>query len=193
MEANELAILIPVLPILAMPVILFLGQLFNGNEKWKGFWKEGGTIATAVLAIVFLLSLWLIAGHLSAISEGSGEDGVADVGNWLSYQLFTEHGDMQVQEIGFGMQLDHVSVMLLFVASFLCLLISIFSIGYMNTDKINENRNHRFYAEFVLFCAGMYGMVLADNFLWLFVFWEIMGLCSIMRDLAHPMLQKRHS
>ena len=70
--------------------------------------------------------------------------------------------------------------MLLFVASFLCLLINIFSIGYMNTDPVNEDRNHRFYAEFVLFCSGMLGMVLADSFLWLFIFWEIMGLCSYL-------------
>jgi NADH-quinone oxidoreductase subunit L len=70
--------------------------------------------------------------------------------------------------------------MLLFVAAFLCLLINTFSIGYMNTDPINDNRNHRFYAEFTLFCSGMLGMVLADSFLWLFIFWEIMGLCSYL-------------
>ena len=70
--------------------------------------------------------------------------------------------------------------MLLFVAAFLCFLINIFSIGYMNTDSINDNRNHRFYAEFVLFCSGMLGMVLADSFLWLFIFWELMGLCSYL-------------
>jgi NADH-quinone oxidoreductase subunit L len=52
--------------------------------------------------------------------------------------------------------------------------------GYMNTDPINEDRNHRFYAEFVLFSMGMFGMVLADSFLWLFIFWEIMGLCSYL-------------
>jgi NADH-quinone oxidoreductase subunit L len=50
----------------------------------------------------------------------------------------------------------------------------------MNTDPINENRNHRFYAVFLLFSSGMLGMVLADNFLWLFIFWEIMGLCSYL-------------
>ena len=50
----------------------------------------------------------------------------------------------------------------------------------MNTDPINDNRNHRFYAEFVLFCSGMLGMVLADSFLWLFIFWELMGLCSYL-------------
>ena len=82
--------------------------------------------------------------------------------------------------LGFGLYVDHITVMLLFVASFLCLLINIFSIGYMNTDPINDNRNHRFYAEFVLFCSGMLGMVLADSFLWLFIFWEIMGLCSYL-------------
>ena len=49
----------------------------------------------------------------------------------------------------------------------------------MNTDPINEDRNHRFYGEFVLFALGMFGMVLADNFLWLFIFWE-MGSCSYL-------------
>ena len=70
--------------------------------------------------------------------------------------------------------------MLLFIAAFLCFLINTFAIGYMNTDPINDNRNHRFYAEFVLFCSGMLGMVLADSFLWLFIFWELMGLCSYL-------------
>ncbi len=180
MDVSELAILIPVLPIVAMPLILLLGRLFNGNEKWKGLWKEGGTIAVAVLAIVFVLSMWLIVGHVAAFTEGSGDDFVSDVGDWVTYSLFTENGDMKVQDFGFGLQLDHISVMLLFVASFLCLLIGIFSLGYMNTDPVNENRNHRFYAEFILFCAGMFGMVLADSFLWLFIFWEIMGLCSYL-------------
>ena len=52
-------------------------------------------------------------------------------------------------KFGFGIYVDHITVMLLFVASFLCLLINISAIGYMNTDPINDNRNHRFYAEFV--------------------------------------------
>ena len=128
MDASQLAILIPVLPIAALPVILLLGKLFNGNEKWKGLWKEGGTIAVGVLAIVFVISMWLIVGHVAAFTEGSGDDFVSDVGDWITYSLFTEGGDMKVQDFGFGLQLDHVSVMLLFVASFLCLLIGIFSL-----------------------------------------------------------------
>jgi hypothetical protein len=82
--------------------------------------------------------------------------------------------------------------MLLFVATFLCFLICWFSLSYMNTDKINEDSNHRFYGEFVLFAIGMFGMVLADNFLWLFIFWEIMGLlllegeCCLCRQEGIP-------
>ncbi|MFL2978979.1 MAG: proton-conducting transporter membrane subunit [Candidatus Thalassarchaeaceae archaeon] len=76
--------------------------------------------------------------------------------------------------------IDQVTLMLLFVATFLTFLICWFAIGYMTTDEINEDRNHRFFAEYLLFTAGMFGMVLADNFLWLFIFWEIMGLCSYL-------------
>ena len=73
--------------------------------------------------------------------------------------------EIEGKAFGVGIYIDHITVMLLFVASFLCMLINIFSIGYMNTDPVNDNRNHRFYAEFVLFCSGMLGMVLADSFL----------------------------
>ena len=89
--------------------------------------------------------------------------------------------------------------MLLFVATFLCFLICWFAIGYMTTDSINDNSNHRFFGEFVLFSMGMFGMVLADNFLWLFIFWEIMGLVPIFLSdsttgkKARCMLQRRLS
>jgi NADH-quinone oxidoreductase subunit L len=98
---------------------------------------------------------------------------------WVNTTVW-DGGVLEPVTLGFGIYIDHITVMLLFVASFLCLLINIFSVGYMNTDPINDNRNHRFYAEFVLFCSGMLGMVLADSFLWLFIFWEIMGLCSYL-------------
>ena len=58
--------------------------------------------------------------------------------------------------IGIGVWIDQVTLMILFVATFLCFLICWFSMGYMNTDPINEDRNHRFYAEFVLFSMGMF-------------------------------------
>ena len=174
--ALEYAPYILLLPMLAFPVILFLGKIFNGNKTWKEGLKEGGLIALPVMAGSLLLSLWLITDFIGG--SGAGE---TEKWTWFTSGMW-DSGQTTVREIslGFGVYIDHVTVMLLFIASFLCLLINTFAIGYMNTDPINDNRNHRFYAEFVLFCSGMLGMVLADSFLWLFIFWELMGLCSYL-------------
>ena len=169
----EYAIFIVLLPMLAFPIILFLGHIFNGNQTWVKSAKEGGLIALPIMVASFVLSFLLIVEFIGA------SQGEYSIGTWLSFGWIKADG-MHHMAFGVGIYIDHVTVMLLFVASFLCMLINIFSIGYMNTDPVNDNKNHRFYAEFVLFCSGMLGMVLADSFLWLFIFWELMGLCSYL-------------
>jgi len=175
-EIPEFAPLIVLLPMIAFAVILFLGRVFNGNPTWKNSVKEGGIIALGVMSAVLVLSVLLIMDFIGAVQAGHDS-----VFHWFTSGVWdgTSAG-VSTDKFGFGIYVDHITVMLLFVVAFLCLLINTFSIGYMNTDPINDNRNHRFYAEFVLFCSGMLGMVLADSFLWLFIFWEIMGLCSYL-------------
>src|SRR3989441_1288366 len=65
---------------------------------------------------------------------------------------------------------------MLVLVSFLCLLIFVYSLGYMH----EEDGKPRYYAEVSLFATGMLGTVSADNFLQLLIFWEIMGLCSYL-------------
>ncbi len=174
--AAQYAPLIILLPMLAFPVILLFGKLYNGEKFWKQTLKEGGLIALPVMGASLLLALWLISDFIGAYG------GVQKLSDWTWFTSSIWESGVATKEVsfGFGIHVDHITVLLLFVASFLCLLINTFAIGYMNTDPINDNRNHRFYAEFVLFCSGMLGMVLADSFLWLFIFWELMGLCSYL-------------
>ena len=54
--------------------------------------------------------------------------------------------------------------------------VHLFSIGYMHGDR----RYHIFFANISLFTFAMLGLVLADNLLFLFVFWELMGLMSYL-------------
>ncbi|MCH1422500.1 MAG: hypothetical protein L7U62_03285 [Candidatus Poseidoniaceae archaeon] len=177
----DFAPLIILLPMVAFAVILFLGRVFNGNPFWKNTLKEGGLIALPVMGASLVLSLLLISEFLEGFNPLKVFDPeVVDKIAWVNTAVWNGGSTVTPVSLGFGIYVDHVTVMLLFVAAFLCLLINTFSIGYMNTDPINDNRNHRFYAEFVLFCSGMLGMVLADSFLWLFIFWEIMGLCSYL-------------
>lgn len=185
-DAIESAFLIAAVPLLVFPAILILGQIYKGTEMWKSQLKEGGIVALAALAITLSLTVWLLIEFLYHHADFGDQGNVFD---WISFDILSHQssnwelagsGDEFGFTIGFGIWIDAVSLTILFVAAFLCFLICWFAIGYMTTDPINEDRNHRFFAEFVLFSCGMFGMLLADNFLWLFIFWEIMGLCSYL-------------
>src|SRR5438876_3777134 len=79
-------------------------------------------------------------------------------------------------EIRIALLIDNLSALMLVLVSFLCLLIFVYSLGYMH----EEEGKARYYAEVSLFATGMLGTVSADNFLQLLIFWEIMGLCSYL-------------
>ena len=177
-ESVDAAFLIVLAPFIAFPVILISGQLYNGKPTWKETLKEGGVIGLSSLLVSLSTAVWILLDYVRGareISEDAGGRVAASWIDWISFDVLHSDYTMSSERI-----IDSVTLMLLFVATFLCFLICWFSLGYMNTDPINEDRNHRFYAEFVLFAMGMFGMVLADNFLWLFIFWEIMGLCSYL-------------
>ena len=183
-ESVDAAFLIVLAPFIAFPVILVTGQLFNGRKEWKHTLKEGGIIGLSALLVSLCTASWVLLDYLRGAREISKDAGGRQATSWIDWISFevlqTDYSMTSERVIGVGVWIDSLTLMLLFVATFLCFLICWFSLGYMNTDPVNENRNHRFYAEFVLFAMGMFGMVLADNFLWLFIFWEIMGLCSYL-------------
>ncbi len=95
----------------------------------------------------------------------------------------------------FGFALDPLSAAMLFMVPFVCLLIFIYSVGYMGLGKplgLHDERGKpaepgnvdklasRFFAYIALFAAGMIGLILADNLILFLIFWELMGLCSYL-------------
>jgi NADH-quinone oxidoreductase subunit L len=88
-----------------------------------------------------------------------------------------------------GVAVDAVTAVMLFMVGFVLTMIFIYSSGYMtfpgyqnpalNKDGLDP-RYSRFFAYISLFATGMLGLVVADNLLMLFIFWEIMGLCSYL-------------
>jgi NADH-quinone oxidoreductase subunit L len=73
-----------------------------------------------------------------------------------------------------GLILDPLSVLFANLISFLGLIVAIYSLGYMK----GEEGLSRYYFFLVLFIGSMIGLVMSDNFLQMFVFWEMVGLCS---------------
>ena len=65
---------------------------------------------------------------------------------------------------------------MLMVVGVVSFCVHLFSMGYMHGDR----RYHIFFANISLFTFAMLGLVLSDNILFLFIFWEIMGLMSYL-------------
>jgi NADH-quinone oxidoreductase subunit L len=76
-----------------------------------------------------------------------------------------------------GLYIDPFTIFMLFTVGILVTLITLYSTGYMHAEG---PARRRYYAELTLFITGMLGLVVSSNYLMLFVFWEIMGLCSYL-------------
>src|SRR4030067_2789817 len=78
--------------------------------------------------------------------------------------------------IEMGTIIDPLSIIMLFIVTFVGSLIHIYSRGYMHGEKGYA----RFFASLSLFIFSMLGIVLANNFIMIFVFWELVGLASYL-------------
>ncbi|MDR2866049.1 MAG: NADH-quinone oxidoreductase subunit L [Methanomassiliicoccaceae archaeon] len=151
----EYAWLIPLFPVIAFVVVGFFGNKFK---------EGGGAIAIGSAVIAFALSA-LVAYEFFT---GSGDAFAPEPFKWLAFGKY---------ELNFGIYIDSLTCIMMLFASFISLLIFIYSIGYMHGEG---KRKRRYYAEIALFLAGMLGLVLSSNYFEMFIFWEIMGVCSYL-------------
>ena len=76
--------------------------------------------------------------------------------------------------INLGVRVDPLSVFFASLIAFFSCIVIIYSLGYM----AGEEGLARYYFFMLLFMGSMIGLVMADNFLQMFIFWEVIGLCS---------------
>ncbi len=77
-----------------------------------------------------------------------------------------------------GLLVDPISGIMLFLVSLVAFLVQLYSLGYMAHES--PASLGRYYTYHSLFAFSMLGLVAADNFLQLFIFWELVGLCSYL-------------
>ena len=151
--------LVPGLPLLASAIIAFLGpRWLRGNSHWPCI----GAIAGS-----FVLSALVFASVYGAATEGSHPAAIVYDYPWI------EAGKAHVS---FTLRADALSAMMLVMITFIATFIAIYSAGYMHGDPGYP----RFFAEIALFVFSMTMLVLADNFILLFLGWEGVGLCSYL-------------
>jgi NADH-quinone oxidoreductase subunit L len=144
------------LPLLGATVLLLGGRRTNA---WGHF------LAVAMSAASFLLGTFMFI-QMAGKSEEEREVG-QHLFDWISVGAF---------QVPFGLHLDQLSIVFVLLITGVGTLIHIYSIGYMEHDP---NRR-RFFAYLNLFVAAMLLLVLADNYLLLYVGWEGVGLASYL-------------
>jgi NADH-quinone oxidoreductase subunit L len=78
--------------------------------------------------------------------------------------------------VNLGLTVDGLTAIMLIVVTGVSFLVQVYSQGYMAGDRGYS----RYFAFMSLFTGSMLGLVLASNILMLFVFWELVGLCSYL-------------
>ncbi len=148
-------ILIPLLPLAAF---LILGVFGNWIKLIK---NHAHVIAVPAVLGSLLLSI------LAFIEVSGGRNVSIPLYTWLT------SGDLRVE---LALYFDRLTCAMLLLVTIVSSLVHIYTIGYMH----GEPGYCRFFSYIALFTFSMLMLVLADNFLQLFVFWEAVGLCSYL-------------
>jgi NADH-quinone oxidoreductase subunit L len=148
-----------------IPITPFIGFLLNGlfgRKAGKGF-----VTAVAIAASLGAAILGTIAVFQYTAAYHHGERHLNTV-----YQWFNSGG------IGadIAFQLDPLSIVMLMVVTWIGFLIHVYSVGYMH----HEEGYWRYFAYLNLFLAAMLILILGSSYLFMFVGWEGVGLCSYL-------------
>ena len=147
----NMAHLIPVFPFLAFAINILFGRRIK---------KASAIISILACGVSLCLSIHTFASLL----KGHGS---YTLFKWIIFGLTS---------LNVGVIVDPLTCMMLLVVTIIGTLIQIYSIGYMKDDP----RFSRFFAYMSLFMSSMLGLLLADNFIVLLIFWEGVGLCSYL-------------
>jgi len=155
----QLVWLIFLLPFFSFALISLFFRPFLNHKP-----KLGSYITIASLTGSFGLSVWALIEVLAAPGH---QLPIPDI-NWVIIE-----GGITIH---LGLMVDSLTAVMLIVVSLVSLMVQIYSQGYMHGDP----GYHRYFAFMSLFTGSMLALVLADNLLFLYVFWEMVGLCSYL-------------
>ncbi len=124
----------------------------------RGSRSVSAYLSVAAVAVSFVGSCLLLARHGDIHRHFA----------WLNFQPYLL--------IEFGLTVDNLSAPMLLIVTFVGLLVHVYSLGYMHEDRDMA----RYFGGLSLFMFSMLGIVMADNFVMMFIFWELVGVSSFL-------------
>jgi proton-translocating NADH-quinone oxidoreductase chain L len=161
------AVLVP----LGAFVVQFLGLRVLG--------RANAWLATLAIGAALVLSLIGLVFHIGGLGAAPGADAPPPV--WaLSTDWLALGGQAAVGlpplVLRLGVHIDRLAVIMFAMVTFIATLIHVYSMGYMKEDPGYP----RFFAFLSLFCFSMLGLVASSTIFQVFIFWELVGLCSYL-------------
>ena len=158
-QASEIAWLIPLFPLIGA-VISGLG-LISANKKINN--------AREIVSVTLIsfVGISAVISYKALIEQVNGYNPVEKLFVWASAGDFT---------IPMGFILDPLGSVMLALVTTITLLVMIYSHGYMSHDKGYV----RFFTYLALFSSSMMGLIISPNLLEIYVFWELVGMCSYL-------------
>ena len=157
--AYQYAWLIPLLP-LAAALIIGTGLItFNkSTNKLRSLWSVLSVSATGGAMVMAINLLW---------SQIQGHDPYLYTFEWAQAGSF---------HLNMGFVIDHLTALMLVIVTTVAFLVQIYTDGYMAHDPSYV----RFYAYLSLFTSSMLGLVVSPNLVQIYIFWELVGMCSYL-------------
>ena len=151
-----------VAPIVLVPFFAFVINAFIV----KKFTKLAVGISVAAIFTSFLYALRIFLDFMNVYSVGYH---IHKTFNW-----FDLSAGQYLFKVNMGIYIDNMTAVMLLMVTGAATLIHVFSTWYMHDDP----RFGRFFVYLSLFSSAMLGLVLSENLLSVFIFWELMGFCS---------------
>jgi NADH-quinone oxidoreductase subunit L len=151
---NISAWLVWILPLVAS---CFVPLVARKSDKARNYF----VIAIAVITAALALSM------VPGVFFGNGQP----IGSTISWIAGSQSNSPRIDA---GVYIDPLSVLFTCLVAFFGLIIAVYSWGYMK----GEEGLTRYYFLILLFIGSMIGLVISDNMLQMFIFWEMVGLCS---------------
>ena len=174
-----------------IPLIAGLVQLAAG--RWLGD-RRGAWVATGAIAASFGLSLLGAviyftsaegvlsehdvpgaSAHPNQFGEANPTKGHVPL-TWSAERPWVALGGPDPLTLPVGVSIDNLAVLMFLMITFVATVVHLFAIEYMAGDT----RFGRFFAYVSFFCAAMLALVAASNLFFVFMSWELVGLCSYL-------------
>ncbi|WNR44656.1 NADH-quinone oxidoreductase subunit L [Paenibacillus roseipurpureus] len=153
-DYSQYAWLIPLFPLIAFLALTAMGRQLK---------DLGIYISIFAMLLSFIVAFLIFVERIG----GNVEDFTWDKMNWLQVGDFT---------LKMGFEVTNLNALMLVIVTLVSLLVNIYSKGYMKGDE----RIHTFFGYIALFSFSMLGLVIAENMLELYIFWELVGVCSFL-------------